>query len=102
MKIAVIDDYQDAFRKLACFSRLKGHDVIVFNDTEKDPAKLAERLKDADVVLLTQQRSRFPRAVTVAKPVPTRTFQSCLGPSLGHFAVQPVSVEMLLRSGPRY
>lgn len=68
MKIAVIDDYQDAFRKLECFSRIKGHDVIVFNDTEKDPAKLAERLKDADVVLLTQQRSRFPRAVIERLP----------------------------------
>ena len=56
MKIAVIDDYQNAFRTLACFSRLKGHEVAVFSDTEKDPAKLAARLQDADIVLLTQQR----------------------------------------------
>ena len=63
MKIAVIDDYQDAFRKLACFSQLKDHDVVVFNDTEKDPARLADRLAGADAVLLTQQRSPFPRAV---------------------------------------
>jgi D-3-phosphoglycerate dehydrogenase len=68
MKIAVIDDYQDAFRRLECYARLKGHDVIVFNDTEKDPAKLAERLKDADIVVLTQQRSRFPRAVVERLP----------------------------------
>ena len=63
MKIAVIDDYQDAFRKLAVFSRLKGHEVVVFHDTEKDPAKLAARVNGADVVILTQQRSPFPRAV---------------------------------------
>lgn len=63
MKIAVIDDYQDAFRKLDCYAKLKGHEVLVHNDTEKDPVKLAERLRDADAVLLTQQRSPFPRAV---------------------------------------
>ncbi|MEO7729145.1 MAG: D-2-hydroxyacid dehydrogenase family protein [Burkholderiales bacterium] len=63
MKIAVIDDYQDAFRQLAGFARLKDHEVVVFHDTEKDPAKLAARLADVDAVLLTQQRSPFPRAV---------------------------------------
>jgi D-3-phosphoglycerate dehydrogenase len=68
MKIAVIDDYQDAFRTLKCYSKLKGHEVIVYNDTEKDPARLAERLKDADAVILTQQRSRFPRVVIERLP----------------------------------
>ncbi len=68
MKIAVIDDYQDAFRRLAGFARLKGHDVVVFHDTEKDPARLAARLADADAVLLTQQRSPFPRAVIEKLP----------------------------------
>src|SRR5262245_60129366 len=68
MKIAVIDDYQDAFRKLDCHARLKGHDVIVFHDTEKDPAKLAERIKDAEALLLTQQRSPFPRALAERLP----------------------------------
>jgi D-3-phosphoglycerate dehydrogenase len=63
MKIAVIDDYQDAFRALRCYVKLRGHEVIVYNDTEKDPGRLAERLKDADAVLLTQQRSAFPRAL---------------------------------------
>ncbi len=68
MKIAVIDDYQDAFRKLACYPRLKDHDVVVFNDTEKDPARLAARLHDADAVVLTQQRSPFPRGVIEKLP----------------------------------
>jgi D-3-phosphoglycerate dehydrogenase len=63
MKIAVIDDYQDAFRKTKAYPRLSGHEVIVYNDSEKDPEKLAARLKDAEVVLLTQQRSRFPKEV---------------------------------------
>ena len=63
MKIAVIDDYQNAFKNVKAYSRLKGHDVVVYNDTEKDPAKLASRLQDADAVVLTQQRSPFPRAI---------------------------------------
>ena len=68
MKIAVIDDYQNAFRTLKSYAKLSGHEFIVYNDTEKDPARLADRLKDADVVILTQQRSRFPRAVIERLP----------------------------------
>ena len=68
MKIAVIDDYQNAFRKLECYAKLKDHEVAVYHDTEKDPSRLAERLKDADIVLLTQQRSPFPRAVVERLP----------------------------------
>ncbi|OGA52694.1 MAG: 3-phosphoglycerate dehydrogenase [Betaproteobacteria bacterium RIFCSPLOWO2_12_FULL_62_58] len=85
MKIAVIDDYQDAFRKLQCFPRLKGHDVIVYHDTEKDPARLAERLKDADAVLLTQQRSPFPRAVV--ESLPKLKLISQTGRNAGHIDV---------------
>jgi D-3-phosphoglycerate dehydrogenase len=68
MKIAVIDDYQGAFKRVAAYSKLKGHDVTVYSDTEKDPQKLAERLKDAEAVVLTQQRSRFPREVIEKLP----------------------------------
>lgn len=68
MKIAIIDDYQDAFRSLECTKRLAGHELMVFTDTEKDPAKLAARLQDAEVVVLTQQRSRMPRALVEKLP----------------------------------
>lgn len=68
MKIAIIDDYQDAFRKLECAKKLAGHELLVYTDTEKDPAKLAERLKDADIVVLTQQRSKMPRAAIEKLP----------------------------------
>jgi D-3-phosphoglycerate dehydrogenase len=68
MRIAVIDDYQNALRTLNCFQKLTGHDVIVHNDTEKHPDRLAERLQGAEVVLLTQQRSAFPRAVIERLP----------------------------------
>ena len=68
MKIAIIDDYQDAFRKLDCAKQLAGHELIAFIDTEKDPAKLAARIGDADVLVLTQQRSKLPRAVIEKLP----------------------------------
>src|SRR3954451_20696464 len=68
MKIVALDDYQDAFRTLSCFPRLAGHDVAVFHDTVKDPEALAERLADADAVLLMQQRTPLARAVIERLP----------------------------------
>jgi D-3-phosphoglycerate dehydrogenase len=68
MKIAIIDDYQDAFRKLECAGKLAGHELVAYTDTEKDPVKLAARLKDADILVLTQQRSKMPRAVLEKLP----------------------------------
>jgi D-3-phosphoglycerate dehydrogenase len=61
MKIAVIDDYPDVVRRLNCYGKLRGHEVTIYNDTEKDPGRLAQRLDGAEAVLLTQQRSRVPR-----------------------------------------
>lgn len=68
MKIAVIDDYQNAFKTLKCFAKLSGHDVVVYTDPEIDSEKLATRLKDADAVVLTQQRTYFPRALIEKLP----------------------------------
>jgi D-3-phosphoglycerate dehydrogenase len=63
MKIAILDDYQDAFRKLKCAARLEGHEVTTYRETVKDPVKLAERLNRHDAVILLQQRTPIPRAV---------------------------------------
>src|SRR5580765_2752088 len=68
MKIVVIDDYQNAFKALKCFPKLTGHEVIVHTDTANDVASLAEKLKDAEAVVLTQQRSSFPRALVEKLP----------------------------------
>lgn len=68
MKIVVIDDYQDAFKTLTCFPRLNAHEAVVFTDPETDLGKIAERLKDADAVVLTQQRTYFPRALIEKLP----------------------------------
>ncbi len=63
MKIVVIDDWARGFRTLPCYARLAGHDVTVHHDTEKDPVKLAARINGAQALILTQERSLFPRAV---------------------------------------
>lgn len=68
MKIAVLDDYQDVFRTVPSYGSLSHHDVVVYRDTESDLAKLGARLEDADVVVLTQQRSAFPRALVERLP----------------------------------
>ena len=86
MKIALIDDYQDAFRTLRCYAKLKGHEVVVYNDTEKDPAGLAQRLKDADAVILTQARSPFPRALIEC--LPKLKLISQTGRSTGHIDIE--------------
>ena len=68
MKIAVIDDYQNAFKTLKCYPKLADHDVVVYTEPETDLEKIVERLKDADAVLLTQQRTAFPRALIEKLP----------------------------------
>lgn len=59
MRVVILDDYQDAISRLACFSKLKDHDVRVFSDTIKDVPSLAARLIDADAVVLIRERTRI-------------------------------------------
>ena len=68
MKIAVFDDYQDAFRKVKAFAKLQGHEVITYTSSEKDPAKFAQRVEGCEAVVLTQQRSFMPRAIIEKLP----------------------------------
>jgi D-3-phosphoglycerate dehydrogenase len=68
MKIAVIDDYQNAFKTLKCYPKLAGHEVVIYTEPETNVEKIAERLKDADTVILTQQRTAFPRALIEKLP----------------------------------
>jgi len=68
MKIAVVDDYQNAFKTLKCFPKLTGHEVVVYSDASNDVASLVAKLQDADVAVLTQQRSFLPREAIVQLP----------------------------------
>ena len=57
MHVIIPDDYQDAVRGLACFAKLAGHTVTVFNDTVKDIDALAERFRPADALVLIRERT---------------------------------------------
>ncbi|WP_343632879.1 D-2-hydroxyacid dehydrogenase family protein [Fluviicola sp.] len=57
MKITIPDDYQQAIEKLDCFALLKGQDVKILHETEKDPRKLAKLLHDTEILVLTRERT---------------------------------------------
>lgn len=57
MKITVLDDTLDAIRQLACFEKLKGHEVKVWTEHTKDVDILAERLKDTEALVLIRERT---------------------------------------------
>jgi D-3-phosphoglycerate dehydrogenase len=68
MKIVVLDDYADMFRTSASYPRLKDHEVVVHRDTVKDLDPLVARLAEADVIVATQERTLFPRALIEKLP----------------------------------
>jgi D-3-phosphoglycerate dehydrogenase / 2-oxoglutarate reductase len=57
MEIAILDDYFDTLRNLPCFGKLAGHEVTVWNDHVQDTDALAERLKDAECLVLIRERT---------------------------------------------
>ncbi len=59
MKISVLDDYHDTVRTLPCFRKLAGYDVTVCNDHVRDIDALAERLRDAEVLVLIRERTQI-------------------------------------------
>src|SRR5580700_4559063 len=59
MKISILDDYHDTVRTLPCFSKLKGHDVTIWNDHVQDVDKLAERLADTEILVLIRERTQI-------------------------------------------
>lgn len=71
MRIAVLDDYQQVFSTLDAARLLHGHEVVTFFDSIRGAA-LASRLDGFDAVVLTQQRTAFPREVVDALPARLR------------------------------
>lgn len=59
MKITILDDYFDTVRTLQCFRKLDGHDVTIWNDHVQDVDALAERLKEAEVLVLIRERTKI-------------------------------------------
>lgn len=59
MRISILDDYHDTVRTLACFAKLKDHEVTVWTDHVPDVDILAERLKDTEVLVLIRERTQI-------------------------------------------
>ncbi len=68
MNIIILDDYQDAVRKLKCASKLEHLNAKVFTNTVKGIGPLAVRLRDADVVVLIRERTHLPRQLLEKLP----------------------------------
>lgn len=89
MKIAILDDYQDAVRGLDCFQLLDGHEVKVFNNSTRGLGQLAIRLAPFDALVLIRERTVFP--ATLLAKLPNLKLISQTGKVSGHIDVAAAS-----------
>jgi D-3-phosphoglycerate dehydrogenase len=68
VKITILDDYFDTVRTLACFSKLAGHEVTIWNDHTDAVDELADRLADAEILVLIRERTEIRRALLERLP----------------------------------
>ncbi|MFB2865850.1 D-2-hydroxyacid dehydrogenase family protein [Aeromonas sp. MdU4] len=68
MRIAILDDYQDQVRHLPCFALLAGHEVIILNQSEPDPAQLAAKLTGVEALVLIRERTRIDEQLLIQLP----------------------------------
>lgn len=68
MKVHILDDWFDTLRGLPCFDLLAGHDVTVWTNHQPDEAILADRLQDADCVVLFRERTKVTRGLLKRLP----------------------------------
>lgn len=68
MNIVILDDYQDAVRKLNCATKLDAYQAKVYTNTVKGLGQLSVRLKDADVIVLIRERTPISRALIEKLP----------------------------------
>ena len=68
MNIVILDDYQDAVRKLECAAKLEPYQAKVYTNTVKGLGQLSVRLKDADVIVLNRERTHLPRQLIEKLP----------------------------------
>jgi D-3-phosphoglycerate dehydrogenase len=59
MKISILDDYHDTLRTLACFEKLTGNEISIWNDHVQDVDALADRLKDTEILVLIRERTKI-------------------------------------------
>jgi D-3-phosphoglycerate dehydrogenase len=68
VNIIILDDYQDAVRKLKCATILDQLNAKVFTNTVKGIGQLSVRLRDAEVLVLIRERTHFPKQLLEKLP----------------------------------
>jgi D-3-phosphoglycerate dehydrogenase / 2-oxoglutarate reductase len=68
MNIVILDDYQDAVRKLKCAAKLEAYPAKVYTNTVKGIGQLSVRLRDADVIVLIRERTHITRQLLEKLP----------------------------------
>jgi D-3-phosphoglycerate dehydrogenase len=68
VNIIILDDYQDAVRKLKCADKMEALHAKVFTNTVKGIGQLSVRLRDAEVLVLIRERSHLPRQLLEKLP----------------------------------
>ncbi len=68
MNIVILDDYQDAVRKLRCASKLDAYPAKVYTNTVRGIGQLSVRLKDAEVLVLIRERTPISRSLVEKLP----------------------------------
>lgn len=64
----ILDDYQDAVRKLNCAAKLDAYPAKVYTNTVKGIGQLSVRLKDAEVIVLIRERTHISRQLVEKLP----------------------------------
>lgn len=103
MNVIIPDDYQDAIRKLDCFTRLRGHTVTIYNDTVKGVDALVERFRDADALVLIRERTSIDDELLAR--LPRLKLISQTGRGTAHIDVDACArrgVEVMVGTGSPY
>jgi len=100
MKIAVLDDYQNATPGLKAWAQLAGHEVTVFNDTLKAEDALVGRLRGFEALVLIRERTRFPATLLERLPKLRALSQTAkAGPHIDMAACTRLGIAVLEGSG---
>lgn len=84
-RIAIPDDYQKVIKTLDCFDLLKGHDITIIHDYTPNPKRLAAKLNDPDILVLTRTRTKVNKALL--QHLPNLKFISQTGKNAGHIDI---------------
>ena len=68
MNVVILDDYQDAVRKLQCASKLEAYPAKVYTNTVKGIGQLSVRLRDAEIIVLIRERTHISRQLVEKLP----------------------------------